>query len=142
MKLEKALQYNEESEVIHTWITRLLSGYFSTLKEESMDIYIQQAYFIFITLHDVPLDASTVERCIQNLQVYCLSRKHLYIDVILAILKNTIITVNSMFTLVSLLRINIEHDTHSIRPIVSLLMDILDGSELKDLGVKRRSTND
>lgn len=62
--------------------------------------------------------------------------------VIVAILKDTIITVNSMFTLVNVLRTNIEHDTHSIRPIVSLLMDILDGSRLMCMSFRDRSTYD
>ena len=74
VKLESALQYSEESEVIHAWITRLLSGYFSILKEDAMDYYIQQAYTIFITLHDIPLDSAAVQRSVQSLQVYCLSR--------------------------------------------------------------------
>ena len=74
LKLESALQYSEESEVIHTWITQLLSGYFSKLKESSLDYYIQQAYSLFITLNDIPLDNTSVRRCIQSLQVYCLSR--------------------------------------------------------------------
>ena len=40
-----------------------------------MDYYIQQAYTIFITLHDIPLDSAAVQRGVQSLQVYCLSRK-------------------------------------------------------------------
>ena len=72
-----ALRYNEESEVINTWIIPLLSGYFSKLKEDAMTYYINEAYIIFITLNDLPLDSTSVKRCIQMLEVYCISGKWL-----------------------------------------------------------------
>lgn len=46
----------------------------------------------------------------------------------LALLRDTIITVNSMAILVKLLRINIENNTNSVVFITSFLIDILNGS--------------
>ena len=50
--------------------------------------------------------------------------------IIIAILRNIIITVNSMHILVMLLYTNIQHDTNSIISIASLLKDLLTGSRL------------
>lgn len=50
--------------------------------------------------------------------------------IIIAILRNVIITVNSMHILVMLLYTNIQHDTNSIISIASLLKDLLTGSRL------------
>lgn len=50
--------------------------------------------------------------------------------IIIAILRDVIITVNSMHILVMLLYTNIQHDTNSIISIASLLKDLLTGSRL------------
>ena len=50
--------------------------------------------------------------------------------IIIAILRDVIITVNSMHILVMLLYTNIQHDTNSIISIASLLKDLLTGSKL------------
>ncbi|KAK8826112.1 hypothetical protein WA556_003840, partial [Blastocystis sp. ATCC 50177/Nand II] len=118
VKLEEALQFSEQSDVVERWITTLLSSYFGGLPEESYAFYLQQSHLLFIHLHDNPLDAAVLRRCTQSLRVYCLS----------PYLLNHIITVDSMAILVRALRLNIRADSPAVAQIASLFQSILSGN--------------
>lgn len=128
VKLEEALQFSEQSDVVERWITTLLSSYFGGLPEESYAFYLQQSHLLFIHLHDNPLDAAVLRRCTQSLRVYCLSRRHSHSASRVAYLLNHIITVDSMAILVRALRLNIRADSPAVAQIASLFQSILSGS--------------
>lgn len=128
VKLEEALQFSEQSNVVERWITTLLSSYFGELPEDSYAYYLQHSYLLFIQLHDNPLDAAVLRRCTQSLQVYCLNRVLHAMHSPIAYLLNHIITVDSMAILVFVLRLNISADSHAIKQIATLFRSILNGS--------------
>ena len=74
VKLEEALHFSEQSDVIEHWITTLLSSYFGSLPEEAYSFYIEQSHLLFISLHDNPLEGAVIRLCTQSLRVYCLNR--------------------------------------------------------------------
>ena len=116
--LERALQFCDQSEVIRKWITTLLQGYYEELSPDAMLYSIRQSHMIFITLQDNPNDTVQVNRCIQILSIYCRNTQ----------LRDAIITIDSMFILLSTLRKNAGAESDTFLQITKLLYSIVKDS--------------
>lgn len=94
--LERALRFSSKSLVIRKWATSLLQGYYAELSPAALTFAVQQSQLMFIALKDNPEDVEQVRQTLEILSIYCQNAE----------LRETIITINSMSILLTILEKN------------------------------------
>lgn len=118
--LEHALRFSAQSLVIRKWATTLLQGYYAELSPDALNYAVQQSQLMFIALKDNPKDAKQVRQILEILSIYCQNAE----------LRETIITINSMSILLTILQRNTSGQSELFIQLAQFFYQIISQSEI------------